>query len=137
MKKNSSGFIHSLETNEVFVFGSNSAGRHGKGAALTALKFFGAVPELGEGLANQSYAFPTIKTLWPYTPMPITEFPKHVENLVKCVTDNPDKIFYLTSVGTGLCGYPHEIIAPLFKELEKLNNLYFPPEWSKWYSKIW
>lgn len=33
------GLIDKLESNQIFVFGSNEAGTHGKGAALQALKF--------------------------------------------------------------------------------------------------
>lgn len=55
--------ITELKDNEVFVFGSNRAGRHGAGVAKTALKW-GAVYGQGEG---QTYAIPTkdenIKTL--------------------------------------------------------------------------
>lgn len=35
-RKTYSGMIQSLTPNQVFVFGSNTQGRHGKGAALTA-----------------------------------------------------------------------------------------------------
>ena len=35
--------ITQLGPNEIFVFGSNLSGRHGKGAARTAFKLFGAV----------------------------------------------------------------------------------------------
>jgi hypothetical protein len=51
----------------VFVFGSNLAGRHGKGAALCALREHGAIYGLGVGKQGNSYAIPTkdqlIKTL--------------------------------------------------------------------------
>ena len=40
----------------VFVFGSNLAGRHGKGAALHARKHHGAIYGQGAGLQGSSYA---------------------------------------------------------------------------------
>jgi hypothetical protein len=43
----------------IFVFGSNLAGRHGKGAALWARKYRGAIYGQGEGLTGSSYAIPT------------------------------------------------------------------------------
>ena len=43
----------------IFVFGSNLAGRHGRGAALAALKEHGAVYGKGIGLQGNSYAIPT------------------------------------------------------------------------------
>ena len=42
----------------IFVFGSNLAGRHGKGAAKSALAY-GAVYGQGSGLQGRSYAIPT------------------------------------------------------------------------------
>jgi hypothetical protein len=41
--KTYSGMITELEPNQIFVFGSNTQGRHGKGAALMARYKFGAV----------------------------------------------------------------------------------------------
>jgi hypothetical protein len=44
---------------EIFVFGSNLAGRHGKGSALEALKKHGAIYGQGVGPQGASYAIPT------------------------------------------------------------------------------
>ncbi len=44
---------------EIFVFGSNLAGRHGRGAALVAAKRFGAAYGVGSGITGQCYAIPT------------------------------------------------------------------------------
>lgn len=38
---------------EIFVFGSNLAGRHGKGAALIAAKRFGAEYGVGDGMTDR------------------------------------------------------------------------------------
>ena len=46
----SSGRITALERDEVFVFGSNAAGKHRGGAARLALDRFGAVYGEGHGL---------------------------------------------------------------------------------------
>jgi len=46
-------------TNKIFVFGSNLAGRHGKGAALHARKHYGAIYGQGWGRQGNSYAIPT------------------------------------------------------------------------------
>lgn len=43
----------------VFVFGSNLAGRHGKGAALEAAQHWGAQYGVGEGRTGNAYALPT------------------------------------------------------------------------------
>lgn len=50
--------ITKLEPNYIFVFGSNPEGRHGAGAARSALKF-GAKYGIGRGLQGQTYALVT------------------------------------------------------------------------------
>lgn len=50
--------ITKLESNYIFVFGSNPEGRHGAGAAKAALKF-GAKYGIGRGLQGQTYALVT------------------------------------------------------------------------------
>ena len=56
-----------MKTIPIFVFGSNLAGRHGKGAALYAKKHHGAIYGQGYGLQGRSFAIPTkdynLKTL--------------------------------------------------------------------------
>ena len=52
-------FITELPIDHIFVFGSNSAGIHGAGAARIALLFFNAKTGVGNGLTGQSYAIPT------------------------------------------------------------------------------
>jgi hypothetical protein len=51
--------IEKLNPNQIFVFGSNEKGIHGKGAALQAKKVFGAVQGCGFGLTGNSFAIPT------------------------------------------------------------------------------
>ena len=50
--------ITTLKPHEVFVFGSNEAGRHGRGAALTAQQW-GACKSVAAGRSGQTYAIPT------------------------------------------------------------------------------
>lgn len=50
--------ITKLESNYIFVFGSNPEGRHGAGAAKAALKS-GAKCGIGRGLQGQTYALVT------------------------------------------------------------------------------
>lgn len=52
-------FILKLEPNQVFVFGSNTQGRHGKGAALLAKKYFGAKYGQARGAQGDCYAICT------------------------------------------------------------------------------
>ena len=59
MKKYTPEEIYKLLPNQVFCFGSNLAGRHGSGAAKTAMNKFGARYRVGRGLEGQSYALTT------------------------------------------------------------------------------
>lgn len=97
----------------IFVFGSNLAGRHGKGAALFALKHRGAIYGRGEGLQGHSYAIPTkdgrLKTLH------TEEIARHVAKFIEFATANPSLHFEVTAIGCGLAGYDPSQIAPLFQ----------------------
>lgn len=53
------GKITKLEPNQIFVFGSNTEGRHGKGAALFAKQKCGAIYGQASGPQGQSYAIVT------------------------------------------------------------------------------
>jgi hypothetical protein len=61
--------IKDLKENEIFVFGSNRQGRHGKGSALTARNKFGAIYGQSEGLQGQSYAIITKELRKEYQPV--------------------------------------------------------------------
>lgn len=51
-------WIENLNSNQIFVFGSNPSGIHGAGSAKAAIKF-GALYGKGRGLQGQTYALPT------------------------------------------------------------------------------
>ena len=101
-------------TDRVFVFGSNLAGRHGKGAALHARQHCGAVYGQGIGLQGRSYAIPTkderLKTL----PLPVIQ--QYIEQFKTFAAQNPELTFEVTPIGCGLAGYKPEQIAPMFKD---------------------
>lgn len=104
--------ISSLGVNEIFVFGSNRAGYHGKGAALQALRCFGAVKRQGEGLMGRSYGIPTkdenLRTL------SLSEISVHVAKFLDCARSRPEMKFLVTKIGCGLAGYAPCNVAPLF-----------------------
>lgn len=98
----------------VFVFGSNTAGIHGAGAARTAYDLYGAQYGQGEGLQGESYAIPTknmdLKTL------PLHVIEQHVEKFLEFAWENPKLNFFVTKIGCGLAGYTEEQVAPMFRE---------------------
>lgn len=104
---------YSSNPNKVFVFGSNLAGRHGKGAALWALKNRGAKYGQGFGHQGNSFAIPTkdgnIRTL------PIDIIANYVKLFLEEASNYPQVQYELTPIGCGLAGYKPEQIAPMFK----------------------
>src|SRR4051794_5875036 len=97
---------------KVFVFGSNLAGRHGKGAALWAVKHRGAVYGQGEGLQGNSYAIPTKDEK--LRPLPLEEIEVYVKRFLTFTSIAVNLNFHVTPIGCGHAGYSPEDIAPMF-----------------------
>lgn len=99
-------------SNPIFVFGSNEAGRHGKGAALCARQHHGAVYGVGAGPTGGAYAIPTkdrnLRTL------PLETISRHVETFLVYAREHPRLRFQVTKIGCGLAGYKEPQIAPMF-----------------------
>ena len=133
-KKTYTGIINSLEPNQIFVFGSNTQGRHGKGAALTARNKFGAEYGNPEGPQGQSYAIITkdlTKQKHPSrTPEQIKE---QIHNLYEYAKQNPDKEFLVAYSGTGsnLNAYSNQEMANMFGSEPIPNNIVFEESFSK------
>lgn len=116
---------------EVFVFGSNLAGRHGAGAALAARQRFGAVLGLGvgyQGLAPaHSYAIPTKDQ--GLSVLPLASIERYVAEFGDFVRSHPGLAFFVTRVGCGLAGYANRQVAPLFARHVPLERCSWPEEW--------
>lgn len=109
----------------IFVFGSNLAGRHGKGAALWARKHRGAIQGQGVGLQGDSWAIPTKD--WKLRPLSLEEIASHVANLLlHARTTYSLEKFQVTPIGCGLAGYTPAQIAPMFRDAPA--NCILPPE---------
>lgn len=133
-RKTYSGMIQNLAPNQVFVFGSNTQGRHGKGAALTAKNKFGAIYGEAEGPQGQSYAIITkdlTKNTHPSrTPEQIKE---QIHNLYEYARENPDKEFLVAYSGKGanLNAYSNQEMADMFGSEPIPNNIVFEQEFNK------
>lgn len=112
-------WITQLESNEVFVFGSNLAGCHAGGAARVACQRFGAVWGQGVGLQGQSYAIPTmqggVETIAPY-----------VDEFIEFAKSHPDMTFLVTPIGCGIAGFTPRELAPLFVRAVDVENILLP-----------
>lgn len=109
--------IRTLGDGEIFVFGSNTDGRHGKGAALTALRKFGARNGVGEGLRGRSYALPTVGRR--LSKLPLWAIRGYVGRFLKFAALHPEYKFLVTQVGCGLAGHKVRDIAPMFENVTK------------------
>jgi hypothetical protein len=117
-----------VQASMIFVFGSNLAGRHGAGAALTALREHGAELGVGEGARGLSYALPTkdekLRTL------SLARVAIHVRRFLDHAARHPAETFKVTRVGCGLAGFRNEQIAPLFDGAPP--NCLFDEAWRPW-----
>ncbi len=99
----------------IFVFGSNRQGRHGKGAALAARQFYGAIYGQAKGLQGNSYAIITKELRSSHTKVTLEEVRSGVTEFLLFAKDNPNMTFKVSPIGCGLAGFSPTEIAPLFK----------------------
>jgi hypothetical protein len=122
--------IKKLEQEQIFVFGSNLSGRHGKGAAKTALGW-GAKWGQAAGLQGRTYGIPTKDASIRRT-LTIEEIKPFVDDFIKFAKSRKDLLFLVTEVGCGLAGLKPKDVAPLFEEAIDIENIYLPEKfWHK------
>lgn len=123
------GLITELDENEIFVFGSNTEGMHIGGAARQAYDQFGAEMGVSEGMTGQCYAIPTM-SLEPSLGRNafLNKIGKAVRMFETHVRNNPDLDFLITEIGCGIAGYQPQEIAPLFRSMKDLDNVFFSEE---------
>lgn len=117
----------------IFVFGSNLAGRHGKGAALYARQHHGAIYGVGHGIQGNSFAIPTKGHQLQTLPLPLIEW--YVRHFVWFAFDHPEHEFEVTKIGCGLAGYQETDIAPMFKGAPP--NCHLPEGWRELAERLW
>ena len=109
----------------IFVFGSNLAGRHGKGAALTTMREYGAVYGEGVGRTGNAYAIPTKDGRLHRLMLDEVEF--YVNEFIDYVRRNPSLEFQVTKIGCGLAKFKEADIKPLFSDAP--SNCFLPLDW--------
>jgi hypothetical protein len=122
--------ITELKEDEIFVFGSNESGRHGKGAAKTAMKW-GAIYGQASGIQGQTYGIPTKNASISKT-LPLDKIAFYVHKFTIFAQKQSDLKFFVTEIGCGLAGLTPKEVAPLFEEASRLPNVYLPKRfWHK------
>ncbi len=121
----------------IFCFGSNPEGRHGKGAAYIARRFFGAKYGVGEGLQGNSYGIPTkdlrIKKNGGLKSIPPKRIVGSIRKLYDIAKANPDKKFMVAYRNTdkmSLNGYTGYEMIEMFNRAGIIpENIFFSKEW--------
>lgn len=118
--------INFKTSSTVFVFGSNQAGRHGKGAALFAKEEFDARYGVGEGLSGRAYGIPTkdfnIRT------RALPDIAESVSKFLSYAKKHSKTTFFVTRIGCELAGYSDVDIAPMFSSAP--SNCILPAAWA-------
>ena len=109
----------------IFVFGSNLAGRHGRGAAAYARQHYGAQYGVGFGRTGMAYALPTKDER--LNVLSLDEIKIFVDGFLHYAKNRPELTFEVTRVGCGLAGYQDDQIAPMFSGAPE--NCLLPEGW--------
>jgi len=112
----------------VFVFESNLAGRHGKGAALFAAKEYGAERGVGEGMTGHAYAIPT-KDMNLRTRSEDEVWKSIRKFLLFASTDGCGMWFNLTPIGCRLAGMHASDVMDIIKSEGLPWNVLLSPRW--------
>ena len=109
----------------IFVFGSNLAGRHGRGAALVAKRSFNAKRWVGQGRTGHAYAIPTKDA--DLQVLSLRAIRKHVRAFREYTKQHKELTFFITRIGCGLAGHPDAEIARMFRGATRRCS--FPLNW--------
>jgi hypothetical protein len=123
--------------NNIFVFGSNTEGRHGKGAAKFAIDYCGAIYGQSKGLQGQSYGIITknlsIKENNSLRSVSLEFIEQQIDEFLEFANNNKELTFFVTKIGSKLAGFTMKEIADLFNNKLIPHNVYLPIEYAKPY----
>lgn len=100
----------------IFVFGSNTKGIHGAGAAREARLNHGAILGQARGLQGNSYAIVTKDLEKGPRSIPLEDIEREVQEFLKFAREHPELDFKVNNIGCGLAGYYPREIAPFFQD---------------------
>jgi hypothetical protein len=115
-----------MYVNDVFVFGSNTEGKHHGGAARVAVSEYGAILGQSSGLQGQSYGLITIDFV--NDSVNLNTINDEIDKLISFAIKNQNLKFWVTKIGCGISGYTIEEIGSLFKYKIIPPNVILPEE---------
>ena len=128
--------ITSLKGNQIFVFGANAQGVHGKGSALQARKFGTLNGEAVNSLSGNGKTWGIVTKESPYGSKVSREnLIANTKKLLKYASmpENANKEFLFTAIGTGLAGFTAEDVLEAIGDVNKYSNIKFPAQWKTIY----
>lgn len=120
--------ITKLAENQIFVFGSNTEGRHGAGSALFARQYCNAEYGNPQGRQGQSWAIATKDLNKGIRSIPLPQIKSQIEKLVEYAKTHPELEFLTTRIGCNLAGYTDLEIASLISNFNLPPNIWLPQE---------
>jgi hypothetical protein len=117
------------EQRNVFVFGSNQAGRHTRGDALEASRMWEAVDGMAEGPQGMAYGIP-IKDARARA-LPLHAIHSAVERFISYAKEKSHLRFLITRLDCDLKRYSAEKVAGMF--IDSPQNCVFDSEWRQWF----
>ena len=124
------GKIKDIKPYQIFVFGSNTQGRHGKGSALFAKKKCGAIYGQSKGLQGNSYAIITKDLTKKKHPSISKDFILEQIKELYLYADSVEGMFYdyiiaYSGIGQNLNNYSNKEMAEMFASFPIPNNIIF------------
>lgn len=139
MRKTYTGLIEKLEANQIFVFGSNTEGRHGAGAAAVAAKLFGAKYGQAKGPQGRSYAICTKDLTYDKHPSVSKKFIiDQIKDLYFYAEKHPKLEFFIAYSGRGLnlSYFTPEEMAAMFARPSIPGNIVFEKDFAELVKKF-
>lgn len=106
---------------DILVYGSSEDGK-GEVTSLNISRYFEGKPSVTEGLSGRAYAIPTVGKSF-------NQIKANIKRFCEFAKANQDKTFLVTKIGCAeKVGYTPSDIAPLFKKIANLPNVYLPKD---------
>jgi len=132
-RKTYQGKLISMPDNGIFVFGSNTEGRHGKGAALIAKMQFGAIQFQARGLQGRAYGIVTkdlTKKVHPSVSK--AQIEAEIRLLYQYAALDPEHDYYIAyGTAKNLNCYTPQEMADMFSIWEPPMNIVFNVDFHK------
>lgn len=129
-----------MGSSDVFIFGSNTEGKHDGGSAKAAVDHYDAIYGQAEGLQGRSYAIVTVDLNIGQRSISLEQIGNQIEALLEFACNRPDLTFWMTKIGSLRAGYTIAEIGQLFANKVIPRNVVMPREFVNiiyWYNYLY